>query len=252
MDRCYSSGTGGEATYPGAPRVVAAATSVPQSGRPVTSRSGYSGARARAPDPVDEAMTTTLNVVVALLVLIFISPLLIALAIAVYAQDRGPVFFAHRRVGRGGKAFYCLKFRSMAADSERRLADLLATSAAARAEWARDHKLREDPRVTRLGAFLRRSSLDALPQLINVLRGEMSLVGPRPIVEAEAARYGWRFRYYCDVKPGITGLWQVSSSNDTTYRRRVAVDCVYAVRRNVVLDAAILIRTIPAVLSRGA
>jgi exopolysaccharide production protein ExoY len=140
----------------------------------------------------------------------------------------------------------------MAIDAEARLAEVLASDPIARAEWETDHKLRNDPRVTRLGAFLRKSSLDELPQLINVLKGEMSLVGPRPIVDAEAIKYGRRFRFYASVKPGITGLWQVSGRNDTTYRTRVAMDCIYATRRNVLMDAGILFATVPAVLmSRG-
>ncbi|RAK50708.1 sugar transferase [Phenylobacterium deserti] len=199
---------------------------------------------------LDQALTSSMNILVALAALIFLAPLMIAVAIAVYAQDGGPVLFAHRRIGRNGRYFYCFKFRSMAADAEERLAKLLSTDPVARAEWEKDHKLRNDPRVTRLGAFLRKSSLDELPQLFNVLRGEMSLVGPRPIVEAEIAKYGRRFRQYCTVKPGITGLWQVSGRNDTTYTQRVAMDCVYAKRRNFLLDAYVLAATVPAVLSR--
>jgi len=198
----------------------------------------------------DQALTTAMNIVVALAALIFLAPLMIAVAIAVYAQDGGPILFAHRRIGRNGRYFYCLKFRSMAVDAQERLARLLESDPDARAEWEKDHKLRNDPRVTRLGAFLRKSSLDELPQLFNVLRGEMSLVGPRPIVEAEIAKYGRRFRQYCAVKPGITGLWQVSGRNDTTYTQRVALDCVYARRRSVLLDAYVLAATVPAVLSR--
>jgi exopolysaccharide production protein ExoY len=198
----------------------------------------------------DQALTEIMNFMVALLALIFLAPLMIAVAVAVYAQDGGPVLFAHRRIGKGGRHFYCLKFRSMAIDAERRLADLLATDPQARAEWEKDHKLRDDPRVTRLGAFLRKSSLDELPQLFNVLRGDMSLVGPRPIVDGEVAKYGHRFSAYCAVKPGITGLWQVSGRNDTTYRTRVAMDCVYAERRNVWMDFTVLFLTVPAVLTR--
>lgn len=204
------------------------------------------------PQSLDAPVTEAMNFLIALVALIFLAPLMIAIAIAVYAQDGGPVVFAHRRIGRGGRHFKCLKFRSMAVDAQERLAQLLATDPAAREEWERDHKLRNDPRVTRLGAFLRKSSLDELPQLINVLRGEMSLVGPRPIVDAEAPKYGHRFRYYCAVKPGITGLWQVSGRNDTSYRSRVAMDCVYATHRNALLDAKIMLATVPAVLlSRG-
>jgi len=177
-------------------------------------------------------------------------PLLLGVALCIYAQDGGPVVFAHRRIGRNGRYFHCLKFRSMAVDAQERLAQLLAADPAARAEWEKDHKLRNDPRVTKLGAFLRKTSLDELPQLINVLRGEMSLVGPRPIVDGEVEKYGSRFSRYCAVKPGITGLWQVSGRNDTSYRTRVALDCLYARRRNLGLDAYILAATVPAVLTR--
>jgi lipopolysaccharide/colanic/teichoic acid biosynthesis glycosyltransferase len=203
----------------------------------------------QAPDAV---VTEAMNVSIALLALVFLAPLLIGIALLIYLQDGGPPVFAHRRIGRGGRHFRCLKFRSMAVDAEERLADLLARDAEARAEWEQDHKLRNDPRVTRLGAFLRKSSLDELPQLFNVLRGEMSLVGPRPIVDAEAVKYGRRFEHYCAVKPGITGLWQVSGRNDTSYRTRVALDSLYARRRNALLDAKVLVATVPAVLiARG-
>jgi lipopolysaccharide/colanic/teichoic acid biosynthesis glycosyltransferase len=188
----------------------------------------------------------------ALVALCLLSPVLLAIALAVSLQDGGPAIFAHKRLGRNGKSFYCLKFRSMAADAETRLSDLLASSPEAREEWARDHKLRRDPRVTRLGLFLRKSSLDELPQLFNVVRGEMSLVGPRPIVEKERAKYGHRFSAYCAVRPGITGLWQVSGRNDVSYRTRVAMDACYARRRSLALDAYILVMTIPSVLgSKG-
>ncbi len=186
----------------------------------------------------------------ALAALIILLPLLVLICIAIYIQDGGPVLFGHQRVGQGGRPFTCLKFRSMAKDAEARLAALLAADPKARAEWSRDFKLRRDPRVTKLGDLLRRSSLDELPQLVNVIRGEMNLVGPRPIVLAEAARYGWRIRHYHAVKPGITGLWQVSGRNDLSYRRRVAMDSLYARRRGVVLDFRILVLTIPAVLLR--
>jgi lipopolysaccharide/colanic/teichoic acid biosynthesis glycosyltransferase len=199
---------------------------------------------------VDVMLTTAMNIVVTLALLLFLLPVMILVAVAVYAQDGGPILFAHRRIGWNGRVFHCLKFRSMAVDAEQRLANLLAVDPAARAEWALDHKLRRDPRVTPLGVFLRKSSLDELPQLFNVLRGEMSLVGPRPIVEAEVAKYGHRFQHYCAVKPGITGLWQVSGRNDTSYRTRVALDSLYAHRRNVGLDAYIIACTLPVVLTK--
>ena len=199
---------------------------------------------------LDQPLIEIANVLIAVLALIFVLPIMLGVGVAIFLQDGGPVVFAHRRIGRDGKTFRCLKFRSMAVDAEARLADLLAKDPQARAEWEADHKLRDDPRVTKLGAFLRKSSLDELPQLFNVLRGEMSLVGPRPIVEAEIPKYGRRFRQYCAVKPGITGLWQVSGRNDTTYRTRVALDCVYATRRSAWLDLKVLFCTIPAVLLR--
>jgi lipopolysaccharide/colanic/teichoic acid biosynthesis glycosyltransferase len=199
---------------------------------------------------VDELVNEGAQLGLALIALIFFLPLMMLVALAVFAQDGGPVFFAHRRVGRDGKSFPCFKFRSMAADAEARLAGLLARDPEARAEWARDHKLRSDPRVTPLGALLRKTSLDELPQLFNVLRGEMALVGPRPIVDAEVVRYGRRFAHYCSTKPGITGLWQVSGRNDVSYRGRVAMDSLYARRRNLALDLAIMAKTVPAVLMR--
>ena len=189
-----------------------------------------------------------LDVVIALLALVFVLPLMGIIALAIFLQDGGPILFSHRRIGRGGKSFFCYKFRSMAVDAEARLAELLERDPVAREEWARDHKLRDDPRVTPLGAFLRRSSLDELPQLFNVLLGTMSLVGPRPIVDAEISRYGKRFCHYCAVKPGITGLWQVSGRNDVSYRTRVALDCLYAKSQSPVLYLWIVAVTIPAVL----
>jgi exopolysaccharide production protein ExoY len=206
--------------------------------------------RSNAPVGLGEQADTAINFLLAMALFIFILPLLVLVAAAILCQDNGPVVFAHKRVGRNGRPFYCLKFRSMAADAERRLADVLASDPAARAEWEADHKLKRDPRITPLGHFLRRSSLDELPQLWNVMRGEMSLVGPRPIVFDETVRYGRRFRHYCAVKPGITGLWQVSGRNDVSYRARVAMDTLYARKKSPVLDAWILLATIPAVLCR--
>ena len=200
--------------------------------------------------PAGALLSDVTHFVIAALALVFLAPLMILVAIAVFAHDGGPIVFAHRRIGRQGRTFPCLKFRSMAMDAEARLAELLRTNPEARAEWERDHKLRDDPRVTKLGAFLRKTSLDELPQLFNVLRGEMSLVGPRPIVEGEVRKYGRRFQYYCAVKPGITGIWQVSGRNDTTYSARVAMDCIYARRRTLGLDMTVLFLTVPAVLAR--
>jgi exopolysaccharide production protein ExoY len=196
----------------------------------------------------DEIGVRLLDIGVALCLILMVAPLLLAVAVCVKVQDGGPVIFAHERLGRGGRKFRCLKFRSMAPDAESRLRDYLGRDPIARDEWARNHKLRTDPRVTPLGAYLRRYSLDELPQLWNVLVGDMSVVGPRPIVDDEIQRYGRRYRYYCSVKPGMTGLWQVSGRSAVSYRRRVAMDTVYAQRKSLVWDVRLLVLTVPAVL----
>lgn len=168
----------------------------------------------------------------------------------VVRRDGGPGFYAHRRVGAGGRAFLCWKLRSMCVDAEARLADLLARDPTAAREWARDCKLKNDPRITRFGRFLRRSSLDELPQLLNVFRGEMSLVGPRPVTEEELARYGVAARHVLSCRPGLTGLWQVSGRNGMAYADRVRLDCAYARRHDLWLDLRILLRTVLVVLRR--
>ncbi|OIQ68347.1 UDP-glucose:undecaprenyl-phosphate glucose-1-phosphate transferase [mine drainage metagenome] len=192
-----------------------------------------------------------MDVALSALALVFLAPLMIAVAIAIKLQDGGPVFFGHTRVGFLGQSFKCWKFRSMVTDAEARLAAVLATDPEARREWDADHKLRKDPRITILGRFLRASSLDELPQLFNILVGEMSLVGPRPIVAAEISKYGRWFPRYTAVKPGLTGLWQVSGRNDVTYRERVALDILYVRRSNFRLYLFILLMTVPAVLTRS-
>jgi lipopolysaccharide/colanic/teichoic acid biosynthesis glycosyltransferase len=190
------------------------------------------------------------DIAVALAALLFTAPLLLGIALLVKLQDGGPVVFAHTRVGRNGATFRCLKFRTMRIDAEQALRDLLAADPQARAEWAADQKLRRDPRITRFGGFLRKSSLDELMQIFNVLRGEMSIVGPRPIVPAEIARYGRAYFDYCSVRPGITGLWQISGRNDVTYRRRVALDKLYVQSKSVGLDIGIILKTVVVVLTR--
>jgi Undecaprenyl-phosphate galactose phosphotransferase WbaP len=178
-------------------------------------------------------------------------PILLLVAIAIKIDSPGPVFFSHRRIGRGGKEFHAWKFRSMISNAESVLQDYLDKNPAAREEWAASHKLKNDPRVTKLGQFLRKSSLDEFPQLWNVLRGEMSLVGPRPIVRDEIARYGIDFEKYKWVQGGLTGLWQVSGRSDTSYTDRVNYDCFYVHNWSVWLDLCILFRTIGTVLSRA-
>ena len=165
----------------------------------------------------------------------------------------GNAIFAQQRVGRGGKLFRCYKFRTMINGAEQVLANYLEHNVAARDEWRQTFKLADDPRITPIGRFLRKSSLDELPQLFNILRGDMSLVGPRPIVPAEVPRYRSRIRAYYTVRPGLTGLWQVSGRNLVSYRRRVAIDAAYARRASMTLDLFILIKTIGVVVvGRGA
>lgn len=188
----------------------------------------------------------TLTFIGTLLVL----PILFLIAIWIYKDSPGPVFFAHQRVGKNGKLFPCYKFRTMCVDSQERLAQLLATDAEARAEWERDFKLKNDPRITKSGAFLRKTSLDELPQVFNVLRGEMSLVGPRPIVQEELERYGKYAKEYMSVKPGITGLWQVSGRNNISYEERVSLDVDYVQNSSMLLDLKILWKTFAVVLAK--
>jgi exopolysaccharide production protein ExoY len=192
------------------------------------------------------------DVLIASLTLVFVAPLLAFVAVLI-VLDGGPVFFTQARVGARGKVFRIYKFRTMFADAGVRLNALLAQNVEARSEWDASRKLRHDPRITAVGKFLRKSSLDELPQLINVLRGEMSIVGPRPIVQEEVPRYGRYFRYYMLVRPGITGLWQVSGRNDVSYRRRVALDAIYSRKTgDIRMELKILAMTLPAVLfSKG-
>jgi Undecaprenyl-phosphate galactose phosphotransferase WbaP len=165
-------------------------------------------------------------------------------------RDGGPTIFAHKRVGQSGKVFPCFKFRTMQVDAEERLRELLAKDPSARAEWEREFKLRNDPRITPIGHYLRRTSLDELPQLFNVIRGEMSLVGPRPVIRAELSKYGDDVDYFLMVRPGMTGLWQVSGRNDTSYDTRVYLDTWYVKNWSLWYDIAILFKTIKVVLRR--
>ncbi len=165
-------------------------------------------------------------------------------------RDGGPAIFAHQRVGQSGKPFPCFKFRTMGMDAEQKLRDLLATDPTVKAEWEREFKLRNDPRITPIGHFLRRTSLDELPQLFNVIRGEMSLVGPRPIIEAELSRYGDDVDYFLMVRPGMSGLWQVSGRNNVDYDTRVYLDTWYVKNWSLWYDIAILFKTIRVVLRR--
>ncbi len=202
--------------------------------------------------PFSRALKTAFDQFVAVMLVVLFAPLLLALAVLV-RRDGGPALYRHRRIGAGGRIFGCIKFRTMVTESDSVLEKLLFDDPVAAAEWAATQKLRNDPRITRVGRFLRLSSLDELPQLFNVLRGEMSLVGPRPIVQAEVVRYGEEIEYYYETKPGLTGLWQVSGRSDTSYERRVRLDVWYVRNWTLWHDIAILLKTIPAVfLQRGA
>jgi exopolysaccharide production protein ExoY len=189
------------------------------------------------------------DLLVATAALIFLSPALLTIAILVKLTDGGPILYRHTRVGRQGQRFECLKFRTMATDAEERLARILLDDPNAAEEWQQTQKLREDPRITSIGAFLRKSSLDELPQIWNVLRGDMSIVGPRPITRAELNRYGKERRYYLLVRPGITGLWQVSGRSSTGYERRIRYDREYLEEWSWLGEFWILLMTLPAVLN---
>lgn len=208
------------------------------------------GPASRSNDPVGNALVLRLNQAVALLLLLMLSPLMLLVTFLIWRRDGAPVLFAHYRVGHDGKLFRCMKFRTMLRNSEQVLSDLLRDDPQAREEWARDQKLSNDPRITPVGHFLRKSSLDELPQLLNVLRGEMSLVGPRPITVAELTRYGKVRWHYLSVRPGMTGLWQVSGRNNTTYDERVALDRRYVEQRSLWLDIGIMVKTVRVVVAR--
>ena len=189
----------------------------------------------------------------ALVACIVFLPAFILIPAAIKLTSRGPVFYRHRRLGRDGREIRVWKFRSMYADADARLKAILAADPAAAREWESSYKLKRDPRVTPFGRFLRKTSLDELPQFFNVFSGEMALIGPRPIVEGEVERYGSSYKMFSSVRPGITGLWQVSGRSDTDYARRVALDSYYVLNWSPWMDVWILVRTVFSVLlMRGA
>ena len=200
--------------------------------------------------PVDIFVKRVFDFVMATGLIVVFSPLLLWLYILVYASTKGHPFFQQERIGQAGKRFKIYKFRSMYLDAGERLEELLEASKESKDEWENEFKLKNDPRITKIGQLLRKTSLDELPQLINVLRGEMSLVGPRPIVEDEIKKYGEYFEYFIATKPGITGLWQVSGRNDIEYNERVQLDVWYVRNWSIELDLEILIKTIVVVLKR--
>lgn len=189
-----------------------------------------------------------MDVTVALIALILAAPVMLAVALLILVTEGGPVIFSHGRVGFNGKRFACYKFRTMVTNSEQVLADYLASNPEAAAEWGQNWKFKNDPRITFLGHILRKSSLDELPQLINVLRGDMSCVGPRPVVPDELQRYGTCAIDYIQTRPGLTGLWQVTGRDAIDYPSRVSIDSSYVRNWSIRADVVILIRTIFAVL----
>lgn len=200
--------------------------------------------------PVDKIFKMLFDMFTTVLLVVLFAPLLFILYMVVFFATKGNPVFKHVRIGEGGKAFNVYKFRTMHSNAEALLEVLLQDNESIREEWERDHKLKEDPRVTKIGHFLRKTSLDELPQLINVMRGEMSLVGPRPITEEEVKRYGDCFHYFMAVKPGITGLWQISGRSDIDYNERVEMDTWYVKNWSIEQDLIILLKTVFVVLSK--
>ena len=191
----------------------------------------------------------------ALLFLILLSPLILIIFLLIKFSSRGPIFFLQKRIGINNKSFKCIKFRTMHPEANDILENLLSINAKIKKEFEETHKIKNDPRITNIGNFLRKTSLDELPQLVNVLKGEMSIVGPRPIVSEEKIKYGKNFMKVNSVKPGITGLWQISGRNNLSYKKRIYLDLIYTENINFLLDLRIIIRTVGVILfpkDRGA
>ena len=187
------------------------------------------------------------DIVVSALMLVLLSPVFLMVALLIHHEDHGPALYRHRRIGKGGQPFDCLKFRSMRIDSAEMM---IRFTPEQRAEFAKYHKLKDDPRITRIGNFLRNSSLDELPQLWNILIGQMSFVGPRPITEVELEQYGPKQREkYESVLPGLTGMWQASGRNNLTFKQRMYYDAYYVDHQSIWLDIKILFKTFSAVLN---
>jgi exopolysaccharide production protein ExoY len=204
-------------------------------------------------DSVGGVVKRTLDLGVATLALLLLLPLMAGVALMVKLTSPGPALFGHHRIGFAGRRFRCWKFRTMVVDGDRVLEEHFRKYPAERAVWLAERKLRNDPRVTPLGAVLRKLSVDELPQLFNIILGQMSVVGPRPVVADELANYGASVGHYLRTRPGLTGLWQISGRNDTSYDRRIMLDRLYVSRWSLLMDLWIILRTVPAVLSsRGA
>ena len=213
-----------------------------------TDRNSFAVSFSRLSRPIGMTPKRFIDIVLAITGLILLAPLMTICFLATVITSPGPAIFRHRRVGFNGKHFDCLKFRTMVTDAPERLQRLLESDPSAASEWETSRKLKRDPRITSIGAILRKSSLDELPQLFNVLKGEMSIVGPRPVPDEELERYASSAGAYLACRPGITGLWQVSGRSSTTYDKRIACDTFYARNWSMALDAKILVVTIPSLL----
>ncbi|OGO62430.1 MAG: hypothetical protein A2030_10395 [Chloroflexi bacterium RBG_19FT_COMBO_50_10] len=201
-------------------------------------------------EPIESFQIRLLDLLLIFLALPILAPLVICITLAIKLDSKGGVFYRQSRIGKGRRAFKVIKFRTMVEKADEILSKFLEENPELLEEWMLNHKLKEDPRITRVGRILRKISLDELPQLINVVKGEMSLVGPRPIVSEEIERYRDRFQYYTQVRPGITGLWQVSGRNDIDYDQRVRFDEYYVRNRSIWMNLYILIRTALVVIRR--
>ena len=201
---------------------------------------------------LNQAIKRTFDLVLCIMALPVFIPICLIIGILIKLDSKGPVFFVHRRVGKGGKEIKILKFRTMYVDAEKRLKQILETDPEAKKEWEKYFKLKNDPRITKIGKFLRETSLDELPQILNVLKGDMSLVGPRPVVKEELEKYykNEAKEFYYLVKPGITGLWQVSGRSNTDYDFRVKLDAWYVLNWSLWLDIVILFKTVKVVLKK--
>ncbi|MDE7391049.1 MAG: sugar transferase, partial [Treponemataceae bacterium] len=194
------------------------------------------------------AMKRLVDIFLILLSAPLVIPLTLIVALAIKKNGPGPVFYGHTRVGRNGRPFKCWKFRSMCADADKQLEKILAENPEMRAEWEKDRKLTNDPRITKIGKFLRKTSIDEIPQLFNILTGEMSFIGPRPVTEPELSKYGDKSHLILSVQPGLSGMWQISGRSDTGYEDRIVLDSYYIQNWSIWLDLWIIIKTIHVVL----
>ena len=192
----------------------------------------------------------TSDVIVSLVALVALSPLMALTAVLVRLDSKGPAFYKHKRIGKNGEYIYLYKFRSMYTDSEERLKEMLKDPVI-KEEWENNFKLDNDPRITKIGKFLRKTSLDELPQLINIIKGDMSIVGPRPVIESELEKYGAAKKYFLSVTPGLTGWWAVNGRSATTYEERKRLELYYISNRNIKLDMKIILKTFTTIFQRG-